>query len=164
MGLVERIIKRFFPNGLSDEEMAGIMLDWRACWEVSKIKSKSSPAFFKAIGNLLPAGCTLCIEGTNICDEVKAFLEGHSVDEICKVQLGTYWPRPEVYHAVASDEVFSALAELSERRAIPEICDHIYVYKNKEVLLSWNDAFSIPLYVSKRVAESSLKAFCQTLG
>ena len=65
MGLLETIINKFFPS-LSDEEMAGIMLDMKACWEISKIKQKNCSAFFRTLNNLVPAGATLCFEGTSI--------------------------------------------------------------------------------------------------
>ena len=89
MGLLETIINKFFPS-LSDEEMAGIMLDMKACWEISKIKQKNCSAFFRTLNNLVPAGATLCFEGTSISKDVKLFLEAHRIRNICEVLGCTY--------------------------------------------------------------------------
>jgi hypothetical protein len=163
MDLIKRIIEKIFPS-LPEKERAGITLDMSTCWEVSKVKQKRCTAFFKALGKLVPTGATLCIEGTSISKEVKSFLEAHRVKETCKVQLGTLWPRPSIYHVFCNDETLFELANLSERHAVPEICDHLNVYKDGEVLLSWYDAFSDPIYISKKLPEDDLKAFCNTLG
>jgi hypothetical protein len=163
MGLLEWIIEKIFPR-LPDEEMAGIILDMRACWEVPKGKRIDSTAFFRGLASAMPTGAILCLEGTSIAKEVKALLEAHKVEEICKVHLGTSWPRPAVYHVPCAEPVLSTLAELTEKHAEPEICDHLHVYKDGLVLLSWYDAFLIPLYISKAVQENDVKAFCEILG
>ena len=56
------------------------------------------------------------------------------------------------------------MAEFAVNFAIPEICDHIHIYKNDEVLLEWFDAFSKPLYISQKISEASIKDFCSKLG
>jgi hypothetical protein len=162
MGLLERIIERLFPP-LPEEETSGMALDMTECWEIGKGK-KNCRLFFRELPKLFPTGTTLCIEGTSIAHDIKSFLETHRVTEITKVRLGTLWPRPSVYHVPCEEQTLSGLIELSERHAEPEICDHIYVYRGLEVLLEFNDAFSERLYISNKVPEDKVRAFCAALG
>ena len=162
MGLFERIIEKIFPS-LPEEELVGITLDMSACWEVAKGR-KDCQICFRELPKLFPQRATLCIEGTSIANEVKSYLDSHRVKQITKVQLGTLWPRPTVYHVPCDEQTLSGIMELAEKHAEPEICDHIYVYKGQEVLFEWNDAFSQPIYISKKVPEEKVKVFCEALG
>lgn len=91
------------------------------------------------------------------------FSKAISVPGRSKVALGTVWPRGTVFHVPASRTVVAALAAVCEHCAYPEICDHLHVYDNDSVLLQWYDAFSQPLWVSKRVSGGAMEAFCGEL-
>jgi len=158
MSLLKKIINKIF-HPLSDEEMAGITLDMSACWEVAKGR-KDCQICFRELPKLFPPGSTLCIEGTSIADDVKSYLDSHRVEQITKVHLGTIWPRPSVYHVPCDEQTLSGLMKLANNHAEPELADHLYVYKNQEVLFTWNDAFSDPIYISKKVPEDKVKTFC----
>lgn len=162
MSLFERIIEKIFPP-LPEEELAGIILDMSACWEVAKGR-KDCQTCFRELPKLFPPAATLCIEGTSIAPDVKSYLDAHRVKQRTKVQLGTAWPRPAVYHVPCDEQTLSGIVELAEKHAEPEMCDHLYVYKDQRVLLTWNDVFSDPLYISKKVPEDKVKVFCQALG
>jgi hypothetical protein len=65
----------------------------------------------------------------------------------------------------ASEETLTALAELSENHAVPEICDHLFIYREGAVLLSWPD-FPDPkvLMISDAIAEATVARFSSSLG
>ena len=161
MGLYELIICELFPDGLTEGQRAGIMMNFQSCWEVTEIKHKHLSLFFKSLIDLVPAGSILCIEGTNQCEEVKSFLEANKIQNITKVQLFTSRPEPNVSHVPCDNRILSALYDLAEIFTVPEICDHIHIYSDRDVLLEWFDAFSRPLYISKKISEESVKTFCE---
>jgi hypothetical protein len=158
MGLLGKIINTIFPS-LSEEEMAGVTIDMSACGEIAKGR-KDYQICFREFPELFPPESILCIEGTSIADDVKSYLDAHRVEQITKVHLGTLWPRPVVYHIPCDDQTLSGLIELANNHAEPELTDNLYVYKDQEVLLEWHDAFSDPIYISKKVPEDKVKAFC----
>ena len=145
----------------SPDEMEGITISG-PCWEVSD-KGLDHAAFFRALPMLVGEGATLVVEGGSHPPELRTLLEGHSVPGRSKVALGTVWPRGTVFHVPASRTVVAALAAVCEHCAYPEICDHLHVYDNDSVLLQWYDAFSQPLWVSKRVSGGAMEAFCGEL-
>jgi hypothetical protein len=158
------LISWLFRKGLTKEEMAGIMMDMRACWEVSGVEPGRAIEFFSALIELIPADSTFCIEGTNLVEEVRSFLQASRIPHLTRVQLATSYPKPDVFHIAFNEENMKQMAEFAENFTIPEICDHIYIYQNNEMLLEWNDAFSNPLYISKKIPEEYVKVFCQKLG
>lgn len=164
MDLSEFIKKNFFPDIQTDEQMAGIMLDMRSCWEVTEIKGIQAGNFFTALLGLLPADSIFCIETTSKVEEVQSFLQANKIPHTTKVQLGTIWPKPDVFHLSFNEQNMQQMAQLAESFAMPEICDHIHIYKDEEVLLEWFDAFWQPLYISKQIPESEVKDFCEKLG
>ena len=164
MGLEEIIRKNFFPDSLTEQEMAGIQLDMRAIWEVTGIKGVQAANFFRALVELVPAYSIFCLETTNPVEEVTAFLEANKMPPARKVQLGTMWPRPAVYHIPLNEQTMQQVAQLAENFAMPEICDHIHIYNEGAVLLEWFDAFWQELYISKKIPEDTVRAFCEKLG
>ncbi|MHC4544155.1 MAG: hypothetical protein ACYTDW_06660 [Planctomycetota bacterium] len=142
--------------------MAEITLDMSACWEVAKGR-KDCQICFRELPKLFPPSSTLCIEGTSIAEDVKSYLDAHRVKKITKVHLGTLWPRPSVYHVPCDEQTLSGLVKLAAKHAQPELADHLYVYKDQELLLEWNDAFSDPIYISKKVSEDKVSSFCTAI-
>ncbi|MHC4574901.1 MAG: hypothetical protein ACYS76_12365 [Planctomycetota bacterium] len=157
-----RIIERILPC-LPDEETAGIRLDTSVCWQAAKGK-KRPEVFFQELGKLFSSSVTLWIEGTSIAQDIQSFLETRKVAKVTKVQLGTLWPRPHVYHVSCDEDTLRGLVGLAEKHAEPEICDHICVYKDQKVLLAWYDAFYDPIYISRKIPEEKVAAFCAAIG
>jgi hypothetical protein len=167
MGLMQIIINKLFPNRLTEEQMSGIMMDYRSCWEVTEIKYRQAGKFFNALITLMPDECTFCVETTSLAEEVREFFEASKIPYITKVQLGTgsaYPAAPKVFHIAFSEQNMRQFEEFAENFAMPEICDHIHIYKYNEVLLEWFDVFSNPLYISKKISEDSIKSFCEKIG
>ena len=145
------------------EEANGIQLDRRVpAWKVSS--PKEFPAFFRALIDLLPEGSIAYLEGGSPKKELKAFLDERSIPEVSHVAMGTIWPRPYVFHLPTTPDNLSALADISENYAEPEVAIHFHVYKDDQILLEWYDAFYDPIFISNRVPESKVKEFCAKLS
>jgi hypothetical protein len=155
------MFRRFF-GGLTAEEFDGITLGSEAGWEVAPIKD--SVKFFHHLPLLLPPGSVLYFEGTSLAPDMREFFDSHPAGTTCKVHAGDRWPRPEVFHVAFSAETVRELAEVVKGYADVEICDHLLAYKDKKILLEWFDAWSNPLYLSRRISEAQVAEFCRAAG
>jgi len=143
------------------EERRGISLGQAARWNVSCVKD--FPSFLRALGDLVPPGSILYLEGASPTEEIRSFLEERAAGETAKLAMGTIWPRPECFHVQITGENLEGLAELAGRHATPEVAVHLHVYKNT-VLLEWYDAFYAPFCISKEIPEGRVREFCARLG
>ena len=148
-------------NYVPADEMKGISISGNSFWEVSS--PKAAPQFFRALLDLMPEGSILYLEGQPV-SEVRNFLQQRNPDRTTKVAMGTIWPRPEYYHIEITADNIEALAQLTEKLAIPEVLFHLHIYKNGEVLLEWHDAFDNPMLISKMIPEEKIQNFCVKLG
>ena len=131
-------------------------------WEVPGIRRATE--FFSALPEILPLPVQFCLEGTTIRPDVQALLTPNAVLPTLEIPRGTIWPKPSVFHVLATKELIRGLATLAERRAAPEICDHFHVYKDGRGLMQWYDAFDLPLLIDESVGEMKLRDFCRRLG
>jgi len=150
-------------GAVSKEERKGILMGLVDAWEISGVKGKSFPDFLRALPNLLPEDSILYLEGTSARDAI-AFLQKNAAKEICKVAIGTIWPRPQFFHIRISSETMSELAQVAEKHAQPEICIHLHAYQKDRVLLEWHDAFSQEFRISKEISEQRVIEFCKQLN
>src|SRR5438552_2514451 len=108
-------------------------------WEVPGIKS--AERFFSALTEVLPLPVHLCFEGTSISSDVRTLLECSAVAATLPIPPGTIWPKPSVFHVLATEQFIYELAVLAGRHAEPEVCDHFHAYNNGQGLMQWYDAF-----------------------
>jgi hypothetical protein len=121
--------------------------------------------FLREVSNLVPADSTLYIENTTFDPDVTEYLGEHAIqDRVHEIQPGTILPKPKYFHVPITAPVMSGLAKIAERHAEPEIASHMVVYHERRILLEWYDAGSDPIFVSKDIAEASMKAFCAKIG
>jgi hypothetical protein len=132
------------------------------CWRLTGVSDHS--AFFRNLPALLPADAVLVLEGGLQPADLRAFIQRNEVPTAMKIAAGTVWPRSTVHHISATATILKELADLTEDRAAPEVCDHLHAYRDGEVLLEWYDAFSEALCVSTRVPQDRLDQFCTALG
>ncbi len=145
------------------EEREGIELDLRVPhWVVSS--PREFAAFFRALVDLVPRGAIAYLEGGFPPEDLVSFLKEKAVPESSHVAMGTIWPRPRVYHVPATPENLRCLADISEHCAEPEVAIHFHVYRDRQVLLQWYDAFADPMCISKGIPEDKIRAFCERLG
>ena len=69
--------------------------------------------------------------------------------------------RPKIFYMPITGKNLRGFAALAERYAEPEICDHLRVYRDNRIILSWHDLPSDPIYVVKEYDEDVLKEFCK---
>jgi hypothetical protein len=143
------------------EDMQGIRLEG-PYWEVAG-RHVDPAQFLHALETLVPEGSILFLEGGTQPPPLRAFLDRHAALSDVKVALGTAWPRGRVFHVPTAPTILRELAELADKCASPELCDHLHVYSSEGVLPQWYDAFVDPFYVSKRVPPEQFEAFCGAL-
>lgn len=131
-------------------------------WEVAGISNARE--FFSALAEMLPLPVNLCFEGTSISSDVQALFASSVVTPSLQIPPGTIWPKPTVFHVLATTQFLHQLAVLAAKHAEQEICDHFHAYKDSHGLIQWYDAFDLPLFISESLSEVSLKGFCRTLG
>jgi hypothetical protein len=131
-------------------------------WEVTGIKSAEK--FFSALTEVLPLPVYLCFQGTSISSDVRALFSSSAVAATLQIPPGTIWPKPSVFHVLATEQFIHELTALAGRHAEPEVCDHFHAYNDKHGLMQWYDAFDLPLLVDQLIAEDTVKNFCRELG
>jgi hypothetical protein len=148
-------------NYVPTEERKGIVLSERSCWEINGLKDL--PSFLRELSYLIPLDSVLYLEGGDTPKELRIYLKERIAKEICKVEMGTIWPRPQCFHMQITYENLEGLAKLAENYATPEVAIHFHVYKNRKMLLMWYDAFFDPLYISREISEDKIRNFCDRL-
>jgi len=131
-------------------------------WEVAGIKRADQ--FFSALTEVLRLPVRLCFEGTNVSSEVRALLASNAVAATLQIPPGTIWPKPSVFHVLATELFIRDLAIVAVRHAEPEVCDHFFAYNDGHGLMQWYDAFDLPLLIDESITEASLQSFCRRLG
>jgi hypothetical protein len=97
----------------------------------------------------LPDDAVLYVEGTSIAPDIEEFLRAHAIQSTTIITRGTAWPRSTTLHVRLDPGLVARLRELAERHAGPEICDHLVVYRDDDVLLSAYDAGSETVWVRR---------------
>ena len=131
-------------------------------WQVFGIKLAAD--FFSALTGFLRLPVYLCFEGTSISSDVAQLLASGAVAPTLQIPRGTIWPKPSVFHVLATEQFVRELAALAARHAEPEICDHFHAYKDDNMLMQWHDAFDLPLLIDESMTEAGLQSFCNKLG
>jgi hypothetical protein len=131
-------------------------------WEVAGIRNAEK--FFSALTEVLALPVHLCFEGTSISSDVRTLLASSAVAATLRIPPGTIWPKPSVFHVLATEQFIHEMAILAGRHVGPEVCDHFHAYNDNHGLMQWYDAFDDPLFIDKSITEASLQNFCRKLG
>jgi hypothetical protein len=124
----------------------------------SGISTPSSPA----LEELIPQHTFLHVEATAAPD-IRAFLEAHDAGPVTAVARGTWWPREQTYLLPLTKADLEAFRELAERHAEPEICTHLVVYREEQVLLTAYDAFDGDVFVTDDLPADTIDALRRRL-
>ena len=158
-----------------EERTTGIAMDLEGAWE---IKGRVDYVlFFRCVGQILPQGAILCLEGTPDPD-VEEYLSTRKATQVRQVRRGTLgeasWEiglfhisrkRIGQYHMPATPENLEGIAALAENHASPEVCNHLVIYKDGQVLAEWYDfPCEDQWYVARDISEESVRQFCACLG
>lgn len=145
------------------EEMAGLELRFNGCWAITAPRWDAELAF-AALPKFAGKDATLYLEGGSHSDEVTTFVDAHSIPSVEQIARGTIWPRQQVYHFPATPDIFDELSRLADHHALPEICDHLVIYRPSLVLVDWYDVFDREAYVSSTIPEEVIREFAEIVG
>ena len=130
-------------------------------WEIPGVTDLA--AFLRALPSLVPDDSTLFLEGKP-SQQIESFLASRAVETKMKIERGTCWPMQDVFHVRLDRATMEGLAALANECAAPELADHIHVYVDDRVVLSWFDFPDDPIYLADRIPDSNVAEFCQALG
>jgi hypothetical protein len=131
------------------------------CWE---LKGRlDSERFFEAIGSLLPEATTIFLEARPTESVVVLALDRHLQEPVFLPERGTYWPKTAIYQIPFKPAVLELLADFASGHAEPEICEHLHMYRGRECLLQWYDAFFDPVYLAPTVPQERVRHFAETV-
>ena len=107
----------------------------------------------------LPHDAILYLEGSrrSLAPELLEALHANAAPQPIRVARGTLWPRPATFHILLTASNLDRIREIESRHAAPEICDHLVVYRDDEVLLTAYDAGDGAVYVAKALGEPTIK-------
>jgi hypothetical protein len=159
MGLIAKIFKSVSRNKSKENPFD---LWGKDCWELTR--PKDFPNLFRGFIEFLPENSILCFELGIPKGELKDFFLTNSIPERINIPKGTLWPKSQVFHVPATNEILRKLSELAEHYAAFEVAEHFHVYCDGQVLIDWYDAFDDPMYVSKKISENKVAEFCKTLS
>jgi hypothetical protein len=121
---------------------------------------------FRALRCLAAEATSLFLEGTSIADDVRRFLEHHREAGPYVPARQTIWPATERFRVPATAEVLEGLAELAESHAQPEIADHLFLYRDREAIVEYPDAFyeDCPLLLAGHLARETVERLSAELS
>lgn len=111
--------------------------------------------FLRRLREVAPEESILALEGTPASD-VREFLVEVRVTPAVRITHGTAWPKDEYFHVPATRKNFDRLLEFMQNHALPEICDHVVVYKGEQLLLWLHDAGDGCVYGHPALGEGAL--------
>lgn len=118
-----------------------------------------------AIPALFPDATTMYFECTSSVEQdVIHFFENHVEEGDYLPRCGTLWPKSTTYRCKLTPEFVEGLFSICETHAVPEICDHFFVYSGKRLLLGWYDAFDDQLILSTCVDEATRTSIANMTG
>lgn len=132
---------------------------WRVAGDM-----RDHSAFFRNLPLLVPADGILILEGGRHPRALRAFLAAHALPPLAESPRGTSWPTQQKHCLPTTEAFLRNLADQTEHCAAPEVSEHLYVYRNQDMVLQWFDAFSEALYVSQLLPTVQLERFCAALG
>lgn len=121
-------------------------------------------ALLRGIEGAMPDDAVLYVEGTAIAPEIEEVLRAHAVEPVAHVTRGTIWPGPRSFHVPTTAVLLRRLCELADRHAAHEICDHLVVYRDGQVLLSAYDAGAETVWVRRDLPEKDLARLRELLS
>jgi hypothetical protein len=117
-----------------------------------------------AIDETMPKTAILYLEGTSIAPDVRTFLESRRAEHPREVARGTVYPATSTFHLPLNDQNLTELRALADLHAEPEICDHLAVYRDGELLLTAYDAGDGEVDVAKSLPDAVIQELRHALS
>ena len=111
----------------------------------------------------MPKDSTLALEGTH-ASEIESYLKERPAKYENETDQGFWKMRPKIFYIPVTLENLRGLAGLSERYNELEVCSHLRIFSSDQILLSWHDLPSDPIYVSDQIGEDTLNKARDVLG
>jgi hypothetical protein len=153
------MFKKLF--GKADSTRRGVALDRLHAWELTAPDGQERIA--AALETLLPQGSVVVLETTSFDPDVEKLLRHYAVPAGIEIRAGILWPRSKMLHVGVTRDSLKALHDLVTTLPAPQVCDHLYAYVGKDLLLEWTDVFDDPIYLSPSLPEAAVAEFCNTL-
>lgn len=112
--------------------------------------------FLEGLREVVPEGSILALEGKPVA-EVRSFLETVKVAPRVRISRNTVWPKHDFFHVPATRSNLDKLLDFTLEYALPEICDHVVLYKDLRVLLWLHDAGDGYVYGDKRLGPEAIE-------
>ena len=125
-----------------------------------------APRFFRSLLDLFPGASTIFIEVGGPDDEVSAIYRSRAQEGPYLPARQTLWPKARTFRLEFCAATLGSLSILAERRATPELADHLSVFEGGEALLHYPDAFApdAVVYLSASVPIQRLRDWATPLG
>jgi len=153
MKIVSKILKCFRPSGIT--------IEGDQYWVLTPPQSIST--FIGIMQKSFPQSI-LYLEGTSFPSDVFNQLKEISLEPEVEIARGTIWPKPDFFHISLTEENSKIIAEIFEKYDPADVCHHLNLYKNEQIILAWHDAFlDDPFLVHKDIEENTLKPFAREI-
>jgi hypothetical protein len=138
MGFLKRL---FSGNSEGDSDDPRPILEWpgREDDAVQLGRVEHLDVFLEDLRDVAPEGSILVIEGKPTQD-VRDFLERVSIKPEVRIARNTIWPKQDFFHIPATRVNLDEILEFTLNHAEPEVCDHLVLYRDRQVLLWLHDA------------------------
>ena len=103
-------------------------------------------------------------EGTSFSPTVLSSLHRHEEAGETVPDSNTIWPRSTQIRCAYTPELLCDMARLAEVHAIPELCDPLFVYRDRDFILYWHDAFDGEMSADPSIPADRIKEFATALG
>jgi hypothetical protein len=120
--------------------------------------------FFRELPRHFPDATTIFFEGTSIEPDVKDCFAAHIQSGPHLPGRQTIWPKAEVFRCKFSPTICMELEALSRRHAVPELCDHLYVYRGEASVLEFPDFCANEIFLPISTTESAVGALASVFG
>ncbi len=127
------LFKRLRGRGSADVDDPRPLIEWlgnnASAEELGRVEHFD--VFLEDVREVAPEGSILVIEGKPTAD-VREFLERVRLEPSVRISPNTIWPKDEFFHIPATRENVDQLLEFSLNHAVPEICDHVVLYRDQQ--------------------------------
>jgi hypothetical protein len=112
--------------------------------------------------DLVPDGANLFAEGPS--GYLQCYLESHPQPPLAKIERSIIWPSTPACHVQIDHATMGALAEQASQCCRPTLATHIQVFAEGSIVLCWHDFPFDPMYVTDKILDEKVHAFCARLG
>jgi hypothetical protein len=145
---------------VSAEERKGISL---AHEDAVQLPAPRDLALLIRAFDVMSPGSILYLEGGVHPPDLRQFLAANQIANPVQVARHSIWPREAVHHLLLTADTIQYLERFADTVAGPELCFHLAVYRDGQVLVSAHDAPNDPVLVNRQLPEAIIDRFARRL-